>query len=483
MTDESAVPPCPPRAESPAPAFHEQPALQRDTREVFLALLGVAAICVLVAFDSTIVSTTLPRIAEALDGLRLYAWVGSGYLLATAVTIPIFGRMGDLFGRRKLLLLSVVVVGICSVACGFAQTMEQLVVARTLQGIGGGMMIATAFAAPADLLPDPGRRARWQALLAAAFAVASGIGPVLGGAITQSFGWRPTFAVIPIVAIPTFWAVYRYFPDLHVSVPRHERRIDWVGGLLLMVGVGAPLAALQFAFSDGGNGVLAAAMLAVGILALAVLVPYERRAPVPMLPMRVLAAHEAQILNIAGLLVGAIMFIAIYFGPLLLQDVLRVGPRDAGLLLTPLVVSIPLAGIMNGFLFPRQTQPQRLMVLGAVLLGIGCVAAMALDAGVSAYWALLAFSLIGLGLGFLLPNLTLFMQMIAERRDVGVASALIQTTRAIGSAAGIAAVGLVVAQTSVLTGVRIGLAACAASCIVIALLSLRVRMRNAEKPD
>src|SRR5690606_23428716 len=148
-----------------------------------------------VAFDSTIVTTSLPRVAEALDGLALYAWVGSGYMLATAVTIPIFGRMGDLFGRKRLLLAAVTIVALCSIACGLAQTMTQLVIARTLQGVGGGMMIATAFAAPADLLPDPKRRVRWQALLAAAFAVASGVGPVLGGAITETWGWRMAFMV------------------------------------------------------------------------------------------------------------------------------------------------------------------------------------------------------------------------------------------------------------------------------------------------
>ncbi len=448
-------------------------------REILLALLGVAAVSVLVAFDSTIVSTTLPRVAEALDGLALYAWVGSGYLLATAVTIPIFGRMGDLFGRKRLLLTAVAIVGLCSLACGLAQTMGQLVAARTLQGIGGGMMIATAFAAPADLLPDPKRRVRWQALLSAAFAVASGVGPVLGGAITQAFGWRMAFMVVPLVALPTIWVVYRYFPAMRTEMPAHERRIDWLGGLLLMVGVGAPLGALQIAFAGDGHALGALAMLAIGALALFVLVPYERRAVAPMLPMRVLEGRDVQLLNVAGLLVGAVMFVTIYFGPLLLQNVLLVSPSSAGLLMTPLVMCIPIASIVNGYLFPRQSQPQRLMVLGATLLALGCVSAMVLNENVSPNWALLAFGLTGLGLGFLLPNLTLFMQMMAERRDVGVASALIQTTRAVGSAAGIAAVGVVVSRTSVLTGVRIGLAASVVCCVVIALLALRVRMRNA----
>src|SRR5690606_34867163 len=141
-------------------------------------------------------------------------------------TVPIFGRMGDLFGRKRLMIWSVLLISLCSIACGLAQDMLQLVIARTVQGIGGGMMIASAFAAPADLLPDPKQRVRWMAVLSAAFAVASGVGPVLGGAITQSFGWRMAFAVVPIAAIPTLWVLHRHFPDLRPAKVASGRQID-----------------------------------------------------------------------------------------------------------------------------------------------------------------------------------------------------------------------------------------------------------------
>lgn len=457
------------------PESHEG---ERSRRDILYAMFGVAAVAILVAFDATIVSTSLPRVAEALGGMDLYAWVGSGYLLATAVTIPVFGRMGDLFGRKRLILISVLVVALCSIACGLAQSMLQLVIARTLQGIGGGMMIATAFAAPADLLPDPRRRVRWLALLSASFALASGVGPVLGGAITEAFGWRMAFMVVPIAAVPTLFTIWRYFPDLRPGYRASLRELDWLGGLLLVVALGAPLGALQYGFSGEGHPVAGAALLVAGLLALAVLVPYERRVSVPMLPLRVLAQRDARILNVAAVLVGAVMFILIYFGPLLLQNVLLVTPATAGLLMTPLVLGIPLGSIANSYLFPRQSQPQRLMVAGAFLLGCGCAGAMALNVGVSPNWAMLAFGLAGLGLGLMLPNLTLFMQMIADRRDVGVASALVQTTRAVGSAAGIAAVGVMVSRWSVLTGVRVGMLCCIVACVLAGWLASSVRMRN-----
>lgn len=449
-----------------------------NNRDILFALLGVAAVSVLVAFDSTIVTTTLPRVAEALDGMALYAWAGSGYLLTMAVTIPVFGRLGDMFGRKRLMLLSVLIVALCSIACGLAQTMPQLVIARMVQGVGGGMMIATAFAAPADLLPDPNQRVRWMALLSATFAVASGIGPILGGTITEAFGWRMAFMAAPVAAVLAFWMVWRYLPDMRPPQVPGGQRIDWLGGALLIFAVGGPLAALQFGFSGQGLGWLAVALGMIGVIALVVLVPYERRVSMPMLPMRVLSGRDPRLLNVAGLLVGAVMFNLVYYGPLLLQNVLMVSPARAGLLMTPLVASIPAGSILNSYLFPRQSQPQRLMVLGAGLLAIACLGTMALSPGVSAYWAMLAFGLAGVGLGLLLPNLTMFMQMMSDPRDVGVASALIQTTRAVGSAAGIALVGVLITRTSVLTGVRLGMIGSVVGCILVALLALRMRMRN-----
>ncbi len=461
------------------PDSHDAPNGPLDNRrDILMAMLGVAAVAIIVAFDATIVSTTLPRVAEALGGMSLYAWVGSGYMLATAVTIPVFGRLGDLFGRKRLMLASVVVVALCSIACGLAQSMLQLVIFRTLQGIGGGMMIATAFAAPADLLPDPRRRVRWMALLSASFAVASGIGPVLGGTITEWFGWRMAFMVAPLAALPTLYIIARYFPRLRPADGVSAKRIDWLGGALLVIALGAPLGALQYGFSGDGHPVAGAILLIVGLAAMAILIPYERRVSVPMLPLRVLAAREAQLLNLCALLVGAVMFILMFYGPLLLQRVLNVSPATAGLLMTPLVMGIPLASIVNGYLFPRQSQPQRLMVLGALLLGLGCAGALILNTGVSPLWAMLPFVAAGLGLGFVLPNLTLFMQVIADRRDVGVASALVQTTRAVGSAAGIAAVGVMISHTSVLTGVRAGLIFAIVCCVLVGIMASAVRMRN-----
>lgn len=444
-----------------------------------MAMAGVSATVVLAALDSTIISTTLPRVAEALNGMALYAWVGTGYLLATAASILIFGRLGDMFGRKPLMLVSVLIIALGSIACGLAQTMTQLIVFRTLQGVGGGMMIATAFAAPADLFPDAKQRVRWMALVSAAFAMASGIGPVLGGAATQALGWRAAFFISPIAAAGAFFLLARYFPRFR---PIHDgsRKIDWLGAILLVLAVGAPLAALELAFARGEHAhpLLGAMLAVIGVAAIAILIPTERRVKSPIFPLRVLAGQESRLLNLAAMMVGAVMFVLIFYSPLLLQQVLGYTPSEAGLLLTPLVAAISVGSIINGRLFPRQTEPQRLMVFGGVLLAAGCLMVLLISPGTSAWWILAAFFVNGCALGFLLPNLTLFMQMLSERRDVGVASALVQTTRAIGSALGTAIVGIIISHGTVLNGVRAGLVLCIVLSLTCALLAHRVKMKN-----
>ena len=443
-------------------------------------MTGLAATVVIAAFDSTIVSTTLPRVAQALDGMGLYAWVGTGYFLASAAAILIFGRLGDLFGRKSLMLASIAIISVGAGLAALSQTMSQLIAFRVLQGIGSGMMTATAFAAPADLFPDPRRRVRWMAMLSASFAAASGVGPVLGGAVTQALGWRAAFLVTPITGVIALYLLRRHFPDIRPVHDAHRRKIDWAGAALLTLAVGAPLAGLELlvARSSGIPAGWAIALLLAGCASALLLIPVERRAVTPIFPLHILRPRQSQLLNLAGMLTGAVMFILIFYIPLLLQDVLGYSPTHAGLLMTPMVACMPLGSIVNGRVFPRLAAPQRLMMVGSALLATGCAMAVTFSVASPTWWVLLALSLAGFGLGFLLPNFTLFMQMQSPRQDVGVASALIQTTRALGSAVGTALVGMAIAQGSISVGLRAGLMVCVALCGVVAWLASKVQMKN-----
>ena len=454
----------------------------RSKRELILAMSGIAASAIVVAFDATIVSTSLPQVVAALGGMDLYAWVGTGYFLASAITILIFGRLGDLYGRKPLMLVSMALVVLGSVLGGLSQSMEQLIAFRVLQGLGGGMMIASTFAAPADLFPDPRRRVRWMLMTSLTFAIASGLGPVLGGWITQSLGWRAAFFVTPVAALIGIVMTWRYFPWIK-PVRDATLRLDWLGSLLLTFAVGAPLAGIELLTGLGESTyhLWGVSLIVLGVSSAALLIPVEKRAETPIFPLRVLQTNESQLLNLAGLLSGAVMFILIFYLPLLLQDVFGYSPSHAGLLMTPLVAGISVGSIINGRLFPKQNEPERLMVLGSGLLALGCVFTLTFSASSPGWWILLTMSLCGTGLGFLLPNFTLFMQMLAEQRDVGVASALVQTTRALGSAFGTAIVGIAVARISITVGIKAGLVCCIVMSLAIGWVCSRIHMRNFSK--
>lgn len=455
-----------------------------SNKQLALAMAGVAVTVSIVAFDATIISTILPQVARSLGGMSLYAWAGTGYFLACAVTVMIFGRLGDLYGRKPLMLLSLVLVILGSVLSGLSQSMPQLVGFRVLQGFGGGMMIATAFAAPADIFPDPKQRVRWMVLLSSTYAMASGIGPVLGGVVTQAFGWRAAFFVIPVTALVAFAMVWRYFPRLQAARSTVKHRMDWVGAFLMAVTVGAPLVGIELLSSrDAGVPVpLALAVIVSTVVSGYLLLKVERRVSTPIFPLRVLQTKQARYLNIASILCGAIMFILIYYIPLQFQDVFGFSPIVAGALITPLVAGMPIGSIINGALFPRETNPQRLMLLGSVLLGVGCLLALTFTANSAVWWVLLTMALCGLGLGFLLPNFTLFMQMVADRQDVGVASALVQTARALGSAIGTALVGVAIAEWSIRSGLQIGLIGSVIACVIVGWLSIKIKMNSYTKP-
>jgi MFS family permease len=458
---------------------NEQPSPLKRKRELFAALSGVALTVSIVAFDATIISTILPQVAQALDGLSLYAWAGTGYFLACSVTILIFGRLGDLYGRKRLMLLSLVLVGLGSALSGLSQSMGQLIAFRVLQGLGGGMMIATAFAAPADLFPDPKERIRWMVMLSATFAAASGIGPVLGGAVTQALGWRAAFFVIPVTALIALSMIWRFFPHM-VPLNKGPRNLDWVGSILLAWSVGAPLVGLELLTMDADRFPTWAALAIIfsALPVVAILIMVERRVLTPMFPLRILETPQARYLNLAAILSGAIMFVLIYYIPLQFQDQFGFSPTRAGILLSPLVAGIPIGSIINGRLFPRESNPQRLMVLGSLLLFIGCGLTLTFTKESSMTMVLVTMGICGLGLGFLLPNFTLFIQIIARREDVGLASALVQTTRAMGSAIGTALVGILIAELSIQTGLRIGLFGAVICSFIIGLLVARVKMNS-----
>lgn len=439
---------------------------------------GISMAGMVVALDATIISTSMPTVAQSLNGMDLYSWVGTGYFLSLSATILIFGRMGDLFGRKPMMILSLVMVALFSLLCGVAQDMSQLIIFRLIQGIGGGMMIATSFAAPADLFPDVRQRVQWLVLVSMGYGLANSFGPLLGGVMTEAFGWRSTFMVIPVVGISATLMIWKYFPRLPPT-PGQQKTIDWLGAVLILLSMGCFLVGIELLSGKGSSSLTnAIGLIGIGLVFGSVLLWVEKQVANPIFPLRIIMSRESRLLNTASMVSGAVMFILIFYVPLLLQDVFHHTPKQAGLLMTPMVAGIPIGSIINGRIYPRQNEPRRLMVFGSVLMAMGCLGALLLTPTSPDWLVQISLGLAGLGLGFLLPNFTLGAQMLSAKHDIGVASGLIQTSRSLGSAIGTAATGLLIAKISISGGLRISLAIALALSILTIWMVSQLQMRN-----
>jgi EmrB/QacA subfamily drug resistance transporter len=407
-------------------------------------MLGIGLVNMLVALDQTVVSTALPSILSELRGFEYYAWMASAYLLASVVTVPVFGRLGDYFGRKPFVIAAIVVFTLASVLCGLAPSMLTLVLARGLQGIGGGMMVGTAFASIPDLFPDPRARVRWQVIMAGAYGIGTAAGPSIGGYLSQYYGWRSTFLVNLPVGIAGLLFVARYLPFSRHTVDA-KIKIDWIGALLIAVALGClQLCVEQLPVSGFSTPNLM--LLIVFTVSTLAFLACERRTPYPIVPLDLFTNGKLVVLFTLSVLAGFAMFSLIFFTPLLLQGGLGLSPQAAGLLATPLPVCIAVGSLINTRIVLRLTNPTSILTAGFALLLIACLGVVAMHRGTPHGLLEVALACGGVGLGFILNNMNVFTQDLAGRTRFGIATALMQSTRMVGGMMGTAAVGTLVAH-------------------------------------
>ncbi|WEK32786.1 MAG: MFS transporter [Candidatus Pseudomonas phytovorans] len=410
-------------------------------RQALLAMLGISLVLMLSALDQTVIGNALPSIVAQLHGFELYAWVATGYLLSSIVTIPVFGRLGDYYGRKPFVLMATVIFMLASLICALAQSMPWLVAGRVLQGFGGGMLIGTAFACVPELFPDTRQRLRWQLLLSAMFSVVNAIGPGLGGYLTGQFGWRSVFWLnLPLGLLALFFA-WRYLPWYRPQV-HAPARLDWLGAALIVLALGG----LQL-FVEGLGRSATGVSLALGLLsllALLALVYQERRCSAPLLPGALFTQRSMRLLFSLALLAGGVMFTLLFYLPLLLQGGYGFSPEQAGMLITPLALSITLGAMVNSRLMTRLANPNWLPLAGFTSLCCACAGLAAVGLGSHMHVLAALILLAGLGLGFVLLNLSVFTQTLAERQHLGIATALQQSLRLVGGLIGTASMGSLV---------------------------------------
>ncbi|MGI4793598.1 MAG: MDR family MFS transporter [Janthinobacterium lividum] len=394
----------------------------------------------LASVDQTIVATALPNIAGSLGDVERVSWVVVAYLMATTIAAPVYGKLGDVLGRRRLLFIALTLFLVASVLCALAPTMLALIGARVLQGAGGGGLMTLSQALVGEIVP-PRERPRFQGYLAGTFMVSSTFGPVAGGWLTQHFGWASVFYVnLPLGAVAMLLA-FRLPNRREVGA---KFRFDWLG-IGLLAGFVVPL---LLALERAQRLSVAAVPLIVGLVVLAIvslwlLIRQERRAASPLIPVRILAMPSIWRCDAMAACVGAGIVGAVTFMPIYLQVVRGADPAMVGLLLLPLTAGIAVGSIMTGRLMVKTGQTAIFPSIGQPIVAAGWAVLAFFGPSIPLTWLPALFIVISVATGTTMPVVQLTVQIEAGPKNLGAASASVQFTRSIGAALGTASVGAV----------------------------------------
>lgn len=407
-------------------------------RQILVIFSGLMLGMFLAALDGTIVATALPTITGELGGLSHLSWVVTSYLLATTISTPIYGKLGDLYGRKRLFQAAIIVFLIGSALCGASQNMLQLILFRAVQGLGGGGLIVLAQAIIADVV-SPRERGRYQGYFGAVFGASSVIGPLLGGFITDNLSWRWVFYVnIPIglIALVVTSAV------LPRAVRRPDVSIDVMGATILTVAVSALVllttwGGVDYAWMSPETISLGALVL----LMLALLFVVERRAKEPIIPIHLFSMRTFNIATSASFIVGVAMFGAISFLPLFLQIVTGASATNSGLLLLPLMAGMLIASSSAGQIISRTGRYKLFPVVGLSMVAVAMFLMSTMGSTTTQSTVSVYMAILGCGFGFGMQPLVLATQNEVLPGDIGVATSSVNFFRSMGGSIGVALFG------------------------------------------
>jgi EmrB/QacA subfamily drug resistance transporter len=416
------------------------PRAQPRVRLIFGALLLVL---LLASLDQTIVSTALPTIVGELGGVEHFSWVVTAYLLASTIVAPVYGKLGDLYGRKRLLQGAIVVFLIGSALCGLAQNMAELIAFRALQGVGGGGLIVLTIAVVGDLVP-PRDRGRYQGLFGGVFGISTILGPLLGGFFVDSLSWRWIFYVNVPIGVVALAVIATAF---HAQQTTERHRIDYLGAVVL----GAALSAIVLYTSLGGTtyawtSAPMVALLAAGVVLLALFPFVEARASEPILPLELFRNRTFVVTSAMGFVVGVALFGAVTYIPLYLQVVKGHSPTESGLLMTPMMGGLLLTSIVSGNLISRTGHYRPFPIAGTAISAVALYLLGGLGVGTPAWLAASYLLILGLGLGMVMQVLTLAAQNAVDYRLLGVATSSSTLFRQVGGSIGVAAFGSIFAN-------------------------------------
>lgn len=412
-------------------------------REINLVIIGLMAAMFLSSLSQTVVGTAMRTIADDLHGLSLQAWVTTAFLIVSTVMTPIYGKLSDLFGRRPLFMIAIVLFLVGSIASSFAQDMVQLAGFRALQGLGAGGLMSLPLTIMGDILA-PRERAKYQGYFLAVFGISSLLGPLVGGlfagadTILGLEGWRWVFLFnLPIGAI-ALWMVFHF---LHIPVLHNRVRVDWWGAAALVLGVVPLLLVAEQGRTWGWASAGSIACSVVGVVGIALFILVEARmGDDALIPLKVFRSPTFSMATIIGVLVGFGMFAGMMLIPFVLQIVHGMDPTTAGLATLPMILGLMISSITAGQITSRTGRYRAFPIVGTALMvgGYAVLASLHFD---TPLWTLLLGELIlGLGLGQLMQTLTIASQNSVAAQDMGVATAGATFFRQLGGTVGVAVV-------------------------------------------
>ncbi|MGW5272840.1 MDR family MFS transporter [Streptomyces sp. NPDC004044] len=409
---------------------------QRSVRVVMLALMITMLLAML---DNLIVGTAMPTIVGDLGGLEHLSWVVTAYTLATAASTPIWGKLGDMYGRKAIFLTSIVLFLIGSVLSGMAQDMGQLIGFRAIQGLGAGGLMVGVMAIIGDLVP-PRERGKYQGLMAGVMAIAMIGGPLVGGTITDHLGWRWSFYInLPLGAV----ALAMVTAVLHLpNKERTKAKVDYLGAGLLTLGITAIVLVTTWGGSQyAWDSAVIMELAAIGVVSLVGFLFVETKAAEPIIPLHIFRNRNFTLMSLVGFMSGFVMFGAVLFLPLFQQSVQGASATNSGLLLLPMLLSMMIVSLIAGRVTTSTGKYKIFPIIGSVLMVAGLFLLSQMDTDTTRFTSGVYMAVLGAGMGFLMQITMLVAQNSVELKDMGVASSATTLFRTLGSSFGVAIMG------------------------------------------
>ena len=409
-------------------------------RRTLIVFAGLLLGMLVAALNQTIVTTALPTIVGDLGGLQHYSWVFSAYMLGLTVTVPLYGRLSDFYGRRPFFALGIVLFSAGSIVAGLAPSMEVLIAGRAIQGLGAGGLIPLGIAVIGDMIP-PRQRGKWQGLMGVVFGVSSVVGPTTGGWIADNTSWRWAFFVsLPLAAL----ALIVVWVGFDARQVKERHRIDYLGAALLTAAISTGLLGSVW----GGVDYPWASPVIVGLFAASAFltvafVLQERRAAEPILPLDLFRNRTFAVAQIALFGIGAAIFGTIMFVPLFVQQVLGESATSSGAVLTPLMLGWIASSAASGQIVSRTGRYRPVLLAGPPIMAAGLYLLAGMGPDSTAFEATRNVVVVGVGTGLLMQNFTVVVQNAVPRTLMGTATASTQFFRSIGATVGVTAMGAI----------------------------------------